>query len=140
VKALSIQQPWAYCITNGTKRVENRTWYGHHRGLLLIHAGKRYQTGMENPIHADSPEVDIAGMMRSPRGAIVGVCRMIDCVKPGEDARLAADQRIWSDPEQFKFVVADVSEFAQPIPYKGALGFFDIPDSVVAEAMKALAM
>src|SRR5579863_3263753 len=110
MKALSIQQPWAYCITNGTKRVENRTWCGHYRGLLLIHAGKRYQTGMEHPIHAESPEVDFVGMMRSPRGAIVGVCRMIDCVKPGEDARLPADQRIWSDPEQFKFLLTDVYE------------------------------
>lgn len=24
--ALTIRQPWAYCITHGTKRVENRSW------------------------------------------------------------------------------------------------------------------
>lgn len=94
---------------------------------------------MEHDIHADSPEVDLVGMVRSPRGAIVGVCRMIDCVRPGEDARLPDDQRIWSDPYQYKFLLAEVREFAQPIPYKGALGFFDIPDSAVADVMKAAA-
>ena len=26
MKALTIKQPWAWAITHGTKRVENRTW------------------------------------------------------------------------------------------------------------------
>jgi ASCH domain len=135
VKALSIMQPWAYCITNGTKRVENRTWSGYYRGPLLIHAGKKYQTGLEHDINRDSPEVDLIGMRRSTRGAIVGVCRMIDCIPPGDDARLAPDQRIWADPSQFKFLVADVLAFAEPIPWKGMLGFFDVPDAVVLNAI-----
>lgn len=135
VKTISIQQPWGYCITNGTKRVENRTRYWYHRGPLLIHAGKKYQTGLEIDIHADSPEVDVAGMLAAPRGAIVGVCRMIDCVRPGEDARLAADQRIWADPDQFKLVLTDVFAFDKPIPWKGMLGLFDVPDDIVREAI-----
>lgn len=137
--AISIQQPWAYCITSGTKRVENRTWLGKHRGLLLIHASKTYQNGVEHPIHADSPEIDIVGMRRAPRGAIVGIYRMLDCIKPGEDARLPADQRIWADPGQFKFLLDEVREFIIPIPYKGALGFFSVPDSVVHDALADLA-
>jgi hypothetical protein len=92
---------------------------------------------MDVLIHGDSPEVDIEGMRTSPRGAIVGVCRLIDCIGPGEDARLPDDQRIWSDPEQFKFLLADVRAFREPIPYKGALSFFDVPDSVVATSCVA---
>ena len=138
MKALSIQQPWAYCITNGTKRVENRTWFSRFRGDLLIHAGKQYQTELERYIHADSPEVDVAGMLGAPRGAIVGICRMIDCIRPGDDARLPIEQRIWADPEQFKFLLTDIRAFAQPIPYKGSLGFFDVPESAVENALHAL--
>jgi hypothetical protein len=37
MKALSIQQPWAWAIIAGHKDVENRSWYTHHRGSLLIH-------------------------------------------------------------------------------------------------------
>lgn len=129
MKALSIQQPWAYCITHGTKRVENRTWSSAYRGPLLIHAGKRYQTGMEALIHADSPEVDIEGMLHSPRGAIVGICRMVDCIGLHADqSRLPRDQRIWSDPYQYKFLLAEVRAFDEPIPWKGALGFFDVDE------------
>jgi len=136
VKALSIQQPWAYCITHGTKRVENRTWCARYRGPILIHAGKRYQTDMEYPIHADSPEMEIVGMKRSPRGAIVVSAQLVDCICPRDDARLAEDQRNWSDPDQHKFLLAHAREFDKPIPYKGALGFFDVPEPVIAERLK----
>ena len=132
MKALSIQQPWAYCITNGTKRVENRQWYARYRGWTLIHAGKRYQNGIEIDIHTDSPEVDIVGMRAAPRGALVGVCKIIDCIRPGEDARLPEDQRIWSDPAQFKFLFDNVIAFPSPIPWIGALGFFDVPDEALS--------
>ena len=128
MKALSIQQPWAYCITNGTKRVENRTWYTYHRGPFLIHAGKKYQKGVEDFIHADSPEVPVTGMMAAPLGAIVGRCRLVDCVLFDQ---VTAGQKIWAG-EGWCFVLADV-ERCEPFPYKGALGFFDVPDAVVSQ-------
>jgi hypothetical protein len=135
VKAISIQQPWAYCITHATKRVENRTWYGRHRGDLLIHAGKKFQTGMEYDINIDCPEIDIYAMQQSDRGMIVGMCRMVDCVPPGEPQKVADDQVIWSDPYQYKFVLTDVRALLIPVPFKGMLGFFDVPDDLHLGAM-----
>ena len=132
MRALSINQPWAYCITHGSKRVENRVWNTAFRGQLLIHASKRYQTGAELGIHADSPEVDLQGMKQAPRGAIVGVCRLAACVPPGQDHALPPEQRVWADPAQFKFLLEDVRAFAQPIPYRGHLGIFIVPDAIVA--------
>lgn len=41
MKAISIQQPWAWAIFNG-KPVENRKWSTAYRGPLLIHAGKKF--------------------------------------------------------------------------------------------------
>ena len=132
MRCLSIQQPWAYCITNGTKRVENRTWYAAYRGPVLIHAGKRYQTDMEHAIHAHSPEVDVAGMKRSPRGAIVGIAQLVDCVRADE---VAPEQRIWAGGP-WCFVFGSVRAFEEPIPYKGALGFFDVPRELVMGALR----
>jgi hypothetical protein len=40
MKALSIQQPWAWAIIHAGKRVENRTWSTRFRGPFFIHAGK----------------------------------------------------------------------------------------------------
>lgn len=135
MKALSIQQPWAYCITHGTKRVENRSWYTSYRGPLLIHAAKTFQTGMEYDINVDSPEMDVYAMQQSYRGGIVGICHLANCISPKRPELVARDQRIWSDPEQFKFVLCEVRAFANPIPYRGFQKIFDIPDDVVAEAL-----
>jgi hypothetical protein len=41
MKALSIQQPWAWLIVNGYKDIENRSWFTKGRGKFLLHAGKK---------------------------------------------------------------------------------------------------
>jgi hypothetical protein len=43
VKALTVQQPWAWAIVHGGKDVENRSrnLAGSYRGPVAIHAGKR---------------------------------------------------------------------------------------------------
>jgi ASCH domain len=38
VKAISIQQPWAWLIAHGYKDVENRSWNTKFRGGFLVHA------------------------------------------------------------------------------------------------------
>jgi len=42
MRALSIRAPWAWAIIHGGKNIENRSWQTHHRGPLLIHAGKAF--------------------------------------------------------------------------------------------------
>ena len=36
IKAISLHQPWASMIQQGSKNIETRTWYTDHRGDLLI--------------------------------------------------------------------------------------------------------
>ena len=43
MKAITIKQPWAWAIIFAGRDIENRSWYTHHRGPLLIHAGAAYQ-------------------------------------------------------------------------------------------------
>lgn len=43
MKALTISQPFAKLIADGTKWVENRTWATKYRGQLAIHAGSGTQ-------------------------------------------------------------------------------------------------
>jgi hypothetical protein len=138
---------------NGTKRVENRTWYTGERGWKLIHAGKKYQTQMEYAIHADSPEMSIHGMKNSTRGGIVGIANLIDCidVAVGSDGKrrigggyisdsIPLDQRIWTAeaPEiddkrirQYGFHFAEPWPFPEMIPYRGELGFFNCAPEIM---------
>jgi len=36
IKAISVHQPWASMIAQGSKNIETRTWYTDYRGDLLI--------------------------------------------------------------------------------------------------------
>jgi hypothetical protein len=50
MKALTVQQPWAWAIFHG-KDVENRTQLFKHRGPLAIHAGARISNrGQASPL------------------------------------------------------------------------------------------
>lgn len=79
VVALTVRQPWALLIVNGTKTIENRTWATSYRGPLYIHAG--------NKLH-DVPRETIQRRYRiridpdhMQFGGIIGVVDLIDIVR-----------------------------------------------------------
>jgi len=84
---LSVKQPWAALIVQGTKNIENRDWYTDYRGPLLIHAGKTFDPHafdwLEQHLSADEkrrlPRKD-----EYQRGGIVGVVRLVDVVTSSE--------------------------------------------------------
>ena len=123
MKALSINQPWAWCIVNGYKGVENRDWNTKYRGEFLIHAGKKFdkegwlwivQNFPEIPIPHDIEEFD--------RGGIVGKARLINTVHVREERFICENDKPWFFGE-YGFILdsAEPCEFKQ---CKGALGFF----------------
>lgn len=51
MRALTVQQPWAWAIVHGGKTVENRTQAWGYRGPLAIHAGMRVsQRGVDHDL------------------------------------------------------------------------------------------
>ena len=74
------------------------------------------------------------------RGAIVGRCRVIGVVTSEADFDryvgsyyAAPRQRRWWFGG-FALLLADVERIAEPIPAKGALGFWDFPDAMLADS------
>ncbi len=133
MKVLSVQQPWATLIVTGIKDVENRVRRSHYRGPLLIHASQKVdQWGLEdvlNVLREDGDEEGIAVLSHAPTGSIVGQVDMVDCVSshPSE----------WFDGP-FGYVLENAVLFDQPIPMKGKLGIYDLPEEledVVATAI-----
>ena len=126
--ALSINQPWAYCITDSWKRIENRTRPSRYRGVFLIHASKGYQIGKDLEINGEVPSIAIDAMQRAPRGAIVGAARLLDSVGP---RAVPPEQRLWGGGEWCYWLDDEVLVFERPIPLRGALGFFSVPRAIV---------
>ena len=150
MKALSLRQPWAWAVVHGGKTIENRRWSTRFRGRFLIHAAK----GMTREEYEDAREFceDVGGITYempahdSPeihRGGIVGAATLTDCVPPrpefmsigvkhhyppypcGDDF-----QWRWHMREQYGFVLANVVPIVFA-PWKGELGFFEVPDDKV---------
>lgn len=133
-KTISIRQPWAHAILHLGKTLENRTWPTAYRGTLLIHAAK----GITHNEYAEAvwwmahrgvahPR-GVPPMDQLQRGGIVGVCKLVDCVKQSSS--------LW-----FEGPYGFVLEGAMPVDFlecKGSLGLFDVawPPTVKAKEEK----
>jgi hypothetical protein len=104
IPCISLWQPWASLIRpeDGFKHIETRGRQTGHRGLLAIHAAKKWD-GENRDYLRSQPFLDCleragfgnARQMREamnaplPFGAIVAVCRLVDCIPT---------QRVHCDP------------------------------------------
>lgn len=131
VKALTIHRPWAELIAAGHKRVENRTWYTHHRGPLVIHAGQK--TDKHGVRAATELGVDLpAGV--GPTGYIA-VAQLVDVHYQSHLCGEACDP--WGMPLQYHWVLADVKRFDTPIAGPGRQGLAKPPAEVLRQVQEA---
>jgi hypothetical protein len=120
--ALSILQPWAWLIVHGHKDIENRVWRTRYRGRFLVHAGKRWGREQRDDLaHVRARFPEIAIPERFDCGGIVGAASLVDCVDD-------SDSHWFNGPHGFLVRDGRPSQFA---PWKGQLGFFQIPRSAL---------
>jgi hypothetical protein len=162
IKAITIKQPWTWAVAHGGKDVENRTWATSYTGLLAIHAGaawaeegacdrqviaaaqaSRDENGCyDPPLHIEF-EVGAGGIRRlrptDPRyvrSAIIAVAEV-------EDMGVCEGYcSLWAIPGQHHWRLTNVRPLAQPVPCKGRLGLWNLPDNVrdaVTEQLAATA-
>lgn len=117
---LSIRQPWAWLILNAGKDIENRDWRTDRRGRFLIHAGKgmtrdEYESG-ESMLWLD-PGVQLPPFEALERGGIVGSVELVDCVTDSESEWFFG---------KYGFVLRE-PKILPFMPYRGQLGFFEVP-------------
>jgi hypothetical protein len=161
VKALTLHQPWATLIAIGAKRIETRSWATSYRGPIAIHAAKRWQADELEAFgygqgewramrHAIGPHYRTPGDV--PLGAIVAVAELTNCIPsegfskvsevlklprwpiPGKVFMASDNEWVFGDlgPGRFGWVLSDVERLAEPIPCRGALGLWEVPDELVA--------
>lgn len=120
MKCLSIRQPWAWCITHGSKRYENRNWRCRYRGPLLIHAGKsRDELTLQVWDQLRRLGIDLPKENGLVFGAIVGRCVLADCVRPEQTGYDAWARGPWC------LRLDDVRALRVPVPCRGMRGLFE---------------
>lgn len=131
-KALSVQMPYAWAITSGYKLLENRDWKSWNpglkfRGIAYIHAGKvELKDDVEWVVQQIAEQTcrPYASVMveyreRCALGAVVGEAEFFDVITgPHPDP--------WRTGAPFAFLLRNVKRFDTPVPYRGALGFFQV--------------
>lgn len=127
MKALSIQNPWAWTIAYGHKPLENRNWNTKFRGTFLIHAGQKVDEDAYQFLHSQMHDCWAATPLPQdlPCGGIIGAADLTHVVRISEKAHLTERDKPWFFGE-YGFILDN----ARPlpfVPYKGRLGFFDIP-------------
>lgn len=121
MKALTVCQPNAELIARGLKPIENRTWPTAYRGELAIHAGKSREWMDEGDLEA------YPGMAF---GAVVAIVRLVDCRRV-EDLPVNLRHHEHANGP-WCFVLERVRRI-EPVPYRGAQGFWDWPVSLSPE-------
>jgi hypothetical protein len=140
LRALSVKQPWAMAICHG-KDVENRTWGTQYRGLVAIHASKACDDlslavidWIEATAHLSPGQIS----REDHRGAVVAVAEIVGCHEDG-DAGVPCGARscsLWAMPEQWHWQIGNVRPLETPVPCRGALGLWRLPEDV-DEAVRA---
>lgn len=121
MKAITVCQPYASAIIHGPKRIENRNQPWKFRGRLLIHAGKsRKFMGTLNAGELEQWHDYDEGKLIF--GALIGSVEVYDCV----ELRRAARDDVWACGP-FCLLLRAPLAFREPIPYRGALGLFEVP-------------
>ncbi|SNC62354.1 ASCH domain-containing protein [Hymenobacter gelipurpurascens] len=155
MKALSLIQPYATLIQLGYKQFETRSWSTKHRGHLAIHAsvGKPYWARhvCENNSYIREALAKHGLTFDSlPRGAILGTCNVDDCfniigkdsivgltTKAGEVVVAKGDLSQMEIAAgdycegRFAWKLSDVVTIMPPIPCRGSLSLWQVPDEVV---------
>ncbi|MEE5085110.1 ASCH domain-containing protein [Pseudomonas syringae] len=128
MKALSIRQPWAWLIIYGGKDIENRTWNTKFRGRFLVHASagctkKQWAEAVSFALKAGviKHPADVPPINELELGCIIGSVELADCVDTSDSPWYMGHKG---------FVLTNPKPTAIT-PYKGRLGFFEVPDDLL---------
>lgn len=132
MRAISLWQPWATLCVIGAKRIETRHWSTPYRGLLAIHAAKRWTAEEKafaaSPVFADALNGRGFNPASLPLGAVVGTVNLVDVVRT-EKVRdsISAEERAFGNfsDGRYAWLLETPALFDVPFPMKGAQGFFE---------------
>ena len=125
MKVLSIKEPWASLIMNGTKKIETRSWKTKYRGEIYIHASLSKAKITKSEVY------ELIKDMNFKCGYIICKCNLVDCIYMTDE--YVNDMKINHYEEyicghyevgRYAWIVEDV-KVIEPIEAKGKLGLWN---------------
>lgn len=133
LRALSVKQPWALAICHG-KTVENRSYRTNYVGPVAIHASKTFDDVGPDTLDWIAEQTGLTveeAHEQDHRGAVVAVAEIVGshhhCGNP--DGTVCSP---WAVEDQWHWRLDNVRVLDTPVPCRGALGLWHLPDEVEA--------
>ncbi|WKN47132.1 hypothetical protein [Nocardioides sp. Arc9.136] len=164
MKALTVQQPWAWAIVHGGKDVENRTQAWSYRGPLAIHAGQRVsERGLVSPLVRDAwdetANYDVDECDDWELGAIIGVVDLVGVHVAEPEIENDSGSGVWAPAccespwaeqaydehggrtrrDVVHLGLANPRPLPEPLPCKGRLGLWTPPADVLDQLQAVIA-
>lgn len=137
MKALSLKQPWLWAITDLDKRVENRTWKPPQWAIgqrIALHASKKEDPHGYSAIQSVKWVTIPANL---PLGSIVATAKIIGWLDdagfgdvPSPCLGHLVDDEWFFGP--IGWILEDIQKLDEPVPCRGALGLWDVPDDILS--------
>lgn len=143
LKALSIRQPWATAIACGLKTTETRSWRSNYYGQIAICASAT-QSGDDEESHDwYQGMIDhYRNLMPSSYYSLpFGVCVAVAQIAAYKPSKTFLTGSVDFDLGNFEagrwgWVLENVRQVPVPVPVKGQLGLFCLPDSTSAKILE----
>ncbi|MGO9015141.1 MAG: ASCH domain-containing protein [Dissulfurispiraceae bacterium] len=140
MKTLSLYNPWAMLMALGLKTNETRSWATKYRGPLAIHASKKNVEAsfpdefVEHVTEAiEAAGISVGDIPRLPKGGIIGIVDLKDCIEITEDNKPDYPERYFGDytPGRFMWITDNARAFKKIIPMRGYQGLFNVDDDAL---------
>ena len=135
MKCISLWQPWATLMANGSKKNETRSWSTSYRGRIAIHAAKKWNKELRDLCWTEPFKTALWFDLGKPlpRGALLCTVTIVDCIEITETNAPSSPEHDCGDytPGRFMWITEDLQRATSPVACRGAQGIFEVPDSLV---------
>ena len=129
LKALTIQQPWAWSVIHGGKNIENRNQRTRkERETIAVHASATLHHSDKFPRGALHPPKDDLEF-----SSIIGFVDIVGCVEK------SPKHSKWHNEGCFGWVLENPRPLRKPIACSGARGFWEVPTNILRRCKAQLA-
>lgn len=129
MKALSITQPYAELIKNGTKTIETRSWKTNYRGVIYIHASS---TKIPKASKENAELMRLTANADMDFGRVICSAELVDCVKMTESYIENLKATNYNEfvsgiyeKGRYAWILENVKVLDEPAKAKGQLGLWD---------------
>jgi hypothetical protein len=146
IRGLSLLQPWASFMALGEKRIETRSWPTKYRGWIALPSSKSWRREDRAWAEADPScravwaKHGVTSLDQIPLGQVLSIARLVDVVRTETVLDVARALPLLPyeldfgnyGPDRWAWIFEEALALPEPVPVRGSLGLYTLPEDVVA--------